>query len=60
MESFESALREVINKFSMENDSNTPDFILAAYMEACLNAFNAAVNRRAEWYGRKDEPSQTE
>lgn len=44
---FERELRFLINRFSMENQSNTPDFILAEYLSGCLNAFNYAVQRRA-------------
>ena len=31
--SFRTSLSILINKYSMENGSNTPDFILAAYYE---------------------------
>lgn len=50
--SFESELESLINKFSMESGSNTPDFILAEYMSQCLKIFNAAVCAREMWYGR--------
>jgi hypothetical protein len=49
---FPSELESLINRYSQENASNTPDFILAQYMLGCLEAFNAAVKRREEWYGR--------
>lgn len=47
---FEGELCSLINKFSKENDSNTPDFILRNYLVECLNAFNKATNRRTDWY----------
>lgn len=50
---FEQELSALINRFSKENDSNTPDFILAEYMQGALDAFTKAVVRREEWYGRK-------
>jgi hypothetical protein len=50
---FEQNLRRLINAQSVENLSNTPDFILAEYLSGCLNAFNYAVQRREQWYGRK-------
>lgn len=56
MGSFEKELEELINKHCIENDSNTPDFILAAFMRKCLDAFNAGVNRRDKWYGISPEP----
>ena len=51
---FERELTKLINQFSKESDSNTPDFILAEYMNDCLTAFNRAVNTRALWYGGFD------
>ncbi len=36
-------IRDVLNKHSRENASNTPDFILAAYLKACLEAFEIAT-----------------
>lgn len=49
------ALRRLLNSHSAENDSNTPDFILAAYMMECLRLFNVAVCARNEWYSRDDD-----
>ena len=51
-------LESLLNRFSAENATNTPDFILAEYLTDCLNAFNAAVRSRAAWYGRIDMPSK--
>lgn len=45
-------LRSVINRRSREAASNTPDFILAKFMEDCLRAFEEATNTREDWYGR--------
>lgn len=53
---FERELTDIINKYSMENGSNTPDYILAGYITDCLVAFNRAIVSRAGWYGRLDEP----
>ncbi len=49
-------IEQVINRYSTENRSNTPDFILANYLIASLAAFDQATNRREEWYGRQGEP----
>lgn len=54
MSNFVKELREVINKHSRENGSNTPDFILSGFIEDCLNAFDCAVKQRESWYGRKN------
>jgi hypothetical protein len=48
---FEGELRSLINRFSKENGSDTPDFILAQYMNNCLTNFNEAVTARTNWYG---------
>lgn len=47
---FDKELTSLLNRYSMENASDTPDFILATYLQACLDAFNVAVSRRTEWY----------
>lgn len=44
------SLRQAINSNSAENGSNTPDFILAGFLQRCLDAFDAAVKRRSNWY----------
>lgn len=48
---FEEQLRELINRESLENKSDTPDWILSAYLMACLDAFNRGVNLRDGWRG---------
>lgn len=50
----EEWFRVGINRFSIENLSNTPDFILSAYLIKCLMNFQCAVNDRDTWY-RKDK-----
>ena len=49
---FQKDLATLINEYSKENDSDTPDFILARYLNAVLENFNAAVLDREQWYGR--------
>ena len=50
-------IRRAINECSAENGSNTPDFILARFLDDCLLAFDAAVQAREEWYDHKAEAS---
>ena len=50
---FEKRLSALINEYSKENESDTPDFILARYLNAVLDNFNAAVKDREQWYGRQ-------
>ncbi len=45
-------LQELINRNSVENDSDTPDFILASYLEGCLRIFAETTRAREAWYGR--------
>lgn len=49
-EECERAFSELINRLSLENYSDTPDFILAAFLTQCLNAFDSATNDRTAWY----------
>ena len=59
MEDFKKELENLINRHSKENASNTPDFILAIYLENCLDAFNMACQQRENWYGRDPRPTET-
>jgi len=52
MSKFRDQIAGVINEHSRENGSDTPDFLLAEYLDACLVAFDAAVNAREKWYSR--------
>jgi len=54
----ESDLTALLNSYSLENESNTPDFILAEYLVRCLDAYNVALTERAQWYGRMDVPGR--
>ena len=59
IKSFEKELEYLINRRSLENDSSTPDFILALYLRACLDAYTKAVTERDRWFnfqpwGKKD------
>lgn len=49
---FQKELESLINRHSKENGSDTPDFILAEYLNDCLTAFDKAAKARAKWYGQ--------
>lgn len=49
----EDEIRAVLNRYSAEAPSGTPDHILAVYLVDCLKAYNEAVSQRAVW---RDEP----
>jgi len=51
-------LERLINEYSLENGSDTPDFILADYLLLCLDAFDKTMGRRAEWYKGKAEADE--
>ena len=46
-----SELVSLLNRYSRENVSNTPDFILRDYIWDALKAFERGVQRRDRWYG---------
>lgn len=54
--SLEADLSSLLNRYSRENNSNTPDFILASYILKCLDAYEVAVNHRDRWYGIEPRP----
>jgi hypothetical protein len=58
MGKFRQELENLINKNSLENCSNTPDFVLAEFLNGCLRAFDTAVNEREKWYGRKKDAEE--
>ena len=60
MTEFEKDIAGVINKHCKENASNTPDFILAQYLEECLKVFNFfnQTQQREHWYGRDPLPTK--
>ncbi len=58
MSTLQKEIESLINKHSRENYSNTPDFILAEYLLACLSAFEVGVNRRNGWYSISPEPGK--
>lgn len=53
--SFRKELEELINKNSMENGSDTPDFILTDYVVRCLRNFDMTVRARTKWYKPEKE-----
>lgn len=56
MASFEKELRNLINIHGKDGESNTADFILADFMNACLNAYKSAVADRDVFDARDRQP----
>ena len=59
-DSLKQQIEHLLNSYSAENESNTPDFILATYITRCLDAFNEATNDRTSWYGNSGEVFRAE
>ena len=52
-ELFKADLQELINRYSIEQDSNTPDYLLAEYLIKCLDNYASIINGKDNWYGDK-------
>lgn len=52
-ESLEREIMSVLNRHCAENESNTPDHILAEYLMGCLQVWNAASTKRDRWWGHE-------
>lgn len=48
---FSKELTSLINRYNKESGSNTPDFILATFMEHVLAAYDTSVSSRDKWFG---------
>lgn len=46
----QTELRKLLNAHSAESGSDTPDFILAAYLLRCLDAFDETTLLRDTWW----------
>jgi hypothetical protein len=45
----ERDLAALLNRYSQENGSSTPDFLLAEYLVSCLATWNTYVVKRDTW-----------
>jgi hypothetical protein len=52
-EMLKTELQQLLNRYSRENMSDTPDYILAEFLMGCLTAFEAATQKRDSWYGEQ-------
>ncbi len=50
---FEQDIEQIINARCLENESMTPDFILASYLKDCLATWNKATRERDQWWSHK-------
>lgn len=58
-EELRGELESLLNRLSRENESNTPDFLLTAYLLACLRAWELTTQLRDKWYGVVLEPANS-
>lgn len=58
-ETFLEELKYLINKYNLEERSDTPDYILAEYMFNCLQVFEKATESRQAWHGMDQSSPET-
>lgn len=51
-------IASALNRHSAENESNTPDYILAKFLLGCLQAWDNGTRERERWYGRSPNDCQ--
>ena len=57
--SLRDEIEHTLNRHSAEGGSQTPDYILAAFLTNCLVAFDLAVKDRDAWHGFTPWPKDT-
>lgn len=60
IENFKHDLAKLINIYSLEAVSNTPDFIIAEYLTNTLLEFDKLMQSRDNWYGHNQRPRRSE
>ncbi len=50
---FQRDLEALLNKYSQENGSNTPDFILSSLLKQTLDTWNLHTRERDRWWGNR-------
>ena len=60
IENFKHDLAKLINLYSLEQVSNTPDFIIAEYLTNTLLEFDKLMRSRDNWYGYSQRPRRSE
>lgn len=50
MDEFKKELTDLLNRHSLDNDANCPDFILADYLYGCYTTFRDASNANITWH----------
>jgi hypothetical protein len=55
----ERIFADTVNRHSLENESNTPDFIMGEFLASIVCAYNVAVRARDKWYGVELYPGRS-
>lgn len=50
MDDFMKELSVLLNRYGKDSDTNTPDYILAEYLENCIDSFERAIDLRDAWH----------
>ena len=53
---FENDLTDLINKHCKENDSDTPDYILAEMLTDMMLVYSKIIRKRDKWYNFSHKP----
>lgn len=56
-DTFEKELKNLLNRHSLEGGSDTPDWVLADYLVACLAVFDSATKKRTGFYSVTAAPA---
>jgi len=52
MEAFEKELTHLINRHSIEDVADVPDFVLAGMICRMIEAMGTSINKTLDWHGR--------
>jgi hypothetical protein len=55
---FKEELSNLINKHSLENNSDTSDYLLAQYLDNCLINYEETVTMRDNWHSKDKQPGE--
>ena len=53
-------LSELLNKYSLENESNSLDFVLAKYLMGCLEVFRTVITPKLKLPGEKISSTESD
>lgn len=55
LQKFKKELEQLLNKYSIDNDVDTPDYILASYIYGCLREYAAMKKQLDLWRNSENE-----